>query len=454
MKRLYCQFAMSFCFGDEFAEINAQNVEGRCDHLNTDRYHLCQWRIYIVKFWTPRGPNSFNFMQFLGKIGKIVCWRPPGEFVHPPRGNPGSATVCSTDDLPIRCSNGQHTFLGILGMSKALVYSRLLETQGYSLVGDSCTLVSSDSSSFRVYNSVCKTFWRSKTSRILFTGGGVSASLYAGIHPPPGAEAGTPQEQTPPRDQRQVPPPEQTPPTTGRRPSGADPLGAVHAGRYREQAGGTHPIGMQSCFRDAKSTFWEIFSVTATKQMLWRRTLLLVGIFTIYIEKRRYGAISTVWFVAYYSHMCVNWERSFKQVHTRLAKNPPPSKVQNKNNTPPHFLSHCYEKKLLWKFLSQPKRRSLWKVLLWEVALPVTCMRGWSSASLADEGQSQEIKKNIKEWKNSTCWLVWFVKCSYIPHVPSYVHSYVLFQVTEDRRQHGSDHEQWWGNPGSATDEK
>ena len=26
-----------------------------------------QWRIYIVKFWTrPRGPNSFNFMQFLG----------------------------------------------------------------------------------------------------------------------------------------------------------------------------------------------------------------------------------------------------------------------------------------------------------------------------------------------------------------------------------------------------
>ena len=39
-----------------------------------------QWRIYIVKFWMrapPRGPNSFNFMQFLGKFGKIVCWRPP-----------------------------------------------------------------------------------------------------------------------------------------------------------------------------------------------------------------------------------------------------------------------------------------------------------------------------------------------------------------------------------------
>ena len=44
----------------------------------------------------PVGPNSFNFMQFLGKFGKIVCWRPPpppGELVPSPRGNPGSATV-------------------------------------------------------------------------------------------------------------------------------------------------------------------------------------------------------------------------------------------------------------------------------------------------------------------------------------------------------------------------
>ena len=54
-----------------------------------------QWRIYIVKFWTrapPGGPNSFNFMQFLGNFGKIVCWRPPlgswrpllGEILDPP----------------------------------------------------------------------------------------------------------------------------------------------------------------------------------------------------------------------------------------------------------------------------------------------------------------------------------------------------------------------------------
>ena len=39
-----------------------------------------------------REPNSFDFMQFLGNFGKIVCWRPP-----PPRGNPGSAAACVND---------------------------------------------------------------------------------------------------------------------------------------------------------------------------------------------------------------------------------------------------------------------------------------------------------------------------------------------------------------------
>ena len=31
---------------------------------------------------SSRGPNSFNFMQFLGKFGKIVNWRPPPESWH------------------------------------------------------------------------------------------------------------------------------------------------------------------------------------------------------------------------------------------------------------------------------------------------------------------------------------------------------------------------------------
>ena len=42
---------------------------------------------------SPGGPNSFNFMQFLGKFGKIICWRPPPESWRPLLGNnPGSAT--------------------------------------------------------------------------------------------------------------------------------------------------------------------------------------------------------------------------------------------------------------------------------------------------------------------------------------------------------------------------
>ena len=45
----------------------------------------------------PGGPNSFNFMQFLGKFGKILCWCPPRELANPSRGNPGSATANSTN---------------------------------------------------------------------------------------------------------------------------------------------------------------------------------------------------------------------------------------------------------------------------------------------------------------------------------------------------------------------
>ena len=55
-----------------------------------------QWQIYIVKFcqiWPPPwGSKFFQFHAVFGKIGKIVCWHPPGELAPPPRGNPGSAT--------------------------------------------------------------------------------------------------------------------------------------------------------------------------------------------------------------------------------------------------------------------------------------------------------------------------------------------------------------------------
>ena len=66
-------------------------------------------------------------------------------------------------------------------------------------------------------------------------------------HPPPGADApgvGTPRSRHPCRS-RDPPgsrhPQEQKPPWSR-------PPGAVHTGRYGQQAGGMHPVGMQSCF--------------------------------------------------------------------------------------------------------------------------------------------------------------------------------------------------------------
>ena len=66
-----------------------------------------------------------------------------------------------------------------------------------------------------------------RQSVILFTAG-VSASVHAGIHPPrvdPPLRADTPKSSHPP-------------PTPC----------AVHTGRYGQQAGGTHPTGMDTCY--------------------------------------------------------------------------------------------------------------------------------------------------------------------------------------------------------------
>ena len=59
-----------------------EGLIGRAQLLSDSvlRVRVQQWRIYIVKFWMrgpPWGPNSFNFMHFFGKFGKIVCWHPP-----------------------------------------------------------------------------------------------------------------------------------------------------------------------------------------------------------------------------------------------------------------------------------------------------------------------------------------------------------------------------------------
>ena len=51
----------------------------------------CQWRIYIVKFWTRPPPGS-KFFQVHGVFGKIWQNR---MLAPPPRGNPRSATGCN-----------------------------------------------------------------------------------------------------------------------------------------------------------------------------------------------------------------------------------------------------------------------------------------------------------------------------------------------------------------------
>ena len=42
----------------------------------------------------PTDQNILNFMEFLGKSGKFVCWSPPGGLAPPSAGNLGSAPVC------------------------------------------------------------------------------------------------------------------------------------------------------------------------------------------------------------------------------------------------------------------------------------------------------------------------------------------------------------------------
>ena len=66
------------------------------------------------------GPNSFNFMQFSGKYGKIVCWRPQ-RVGAPPRGNPGSATGYESDIAP-RWVQGESSLMFTLSSDKWVLH--------------------------------------------------------------------------------------------------------------------------------------------------------------------------------------------------------------------------------------------------------------------------------------------------------------------------------------------
>ena len=62
----------------------------------------------------PGVPNSFNFMQFSGTFGRMVCWRPPpGELAPPPRGNPGSATASDSLNKGKSLQLGKYGFIEV-----------------------------------------------------------------------------------------------------------------------------------------------------------------------------------------------------------------------------------------------------------------------------------------------------------------------------------------------------
>ena len=106
------------------------------------------------------------------------------------------------------------------------------------------------------------TFLHLSVNQSFCSQGGGSAPVHAGMHAPPGPEADTPRQlecyttlgrlwtrgrhpPPPPPDQRHTPPgPEAHPPGPEAHPSAQ----AVHAGRYGQQAGGTHPTGMYTCW--------------------------------------------------------------------------------------------------------------------------------------------------------------------------------------------------------------
>ena len=61
--------------------------------IRANLWYPLQWRIYIVKFWTPS--KFFQFHAVFGKFWQYRMLAPPPhhELAPPPRGNPRSATA-------------------------------------------------------------------------------------------------------------------------------------------------------------------------------------------------------------------------------------------------------------------------------------------------------------------------------------------------------------------------
>ena len=107
---------------------------------------------------------------------------------------------------------------------------------------DACKNITLPQTSFAGGNNSNESYYRPQRSwaKVIFSqacvcpqGGGVSASVHAGIP--------TPRDQPPPREQTPPFPPEQTPP-------GPDTPPPKQTPAYGLRAAGTHPTGMHSCW--------------------------------------------------------------------------------------------------------------------------------------------------------------------------------------------------------------
>ena len=83
-------------------------------------------------------------------------------------------------------------------------------------------------------NEVCEGYVFTYVCHSVHRGG--SASVHAGIPQPPPPLGADPLQDQPPSG-------------AGTAPRSRQPSCAVHAGRYRQQLGGTHPTGMHTCFK-------------------------------------------------------------------------------------------------------------------------------------------------------------------------------------------------------------
>ena len=100
-------------------------------------------------------------------------------------------------------------------------------------------------------------------------------SVHGGVYPIACWDTHTP-------DQRQIPPWEQTPPWRRHLPL------AMHAGRYCQQADGTHPTGMHSCFI---FFFWILENFLSKN---WTYLVVIGGKFVVFFN---YGFNACVWCV-------------------------------------------------------------------------------------------------------------------------------------------------------------